>query len=158
MGRRGFTLIELLIVVAIIGILAAIAVPNFLNAKTRADIARVWGDFKALQVALETFALDNNHIYPNTNETANDDRYPMRRLTSPVPYIAQLPPKDPFVPKNPEDWQMPGGTRDYWWNPYWLVTFRKSVTYIEEAPPLKWQMPSFKYNENSKCRAPNATK
>lgn len=60
---RGFTLIELLIVVAIIAILAAIAVPNFLEAQTRAKIARVKSDMRTLVTALEAYHVDNN-AYP----------------------------------------------------------------------------------------------
>lgn len=53
-----FTLIELLIVVAIIGILAAIAVPNFLNAQVRAKISRVQADQNAYATAFEMYFLD----------------------------------------------------------------------------------------------------
>ncbi|HPA45329.1 MAG TPA: prepilin-type N-terminal cleavage/methylation domain-containing protein, partial [bacterium] len=65
--RRAFTLIELLIVVAIIGILAAIAVPNFLNARVRAKIAKVDSDQNALSKALEMYLLDNNS-YPGDHD------------------------------------------------------------------------------------------
>jgi len=85
-----FTLIELLIVVAIIGILAAIAVPNFLNAQIRAKIARVYADIKAQGTALEQYRLDNNN-YPPSNVPAPR----LRRLTTPIAYIATLP-KDIF--------------------------------------------------------------
>jgi len=61
--RKGFTLIELLIVVAIIAILAAIAVPNFLEAQTRAKVARVHADLRTIATALESFFTDRN-CYP----------------------------------------------------------------------------------------------
>lgn len=56
---RAFTLIELLIVVAIIAILAAVAVPNFLEAQVRAKVARVKTDMRTLATAMETYRLDN---------------------------------------------------------------------------------------------------
>ena len=56
--RKGFTLIELLIVVAIIGILAAIAVPNFLNAQIRSKIARGYADMKSLATAVHSIRID----------------------------------------------------------------------------------------------------
>ena len=55
---RAFTLIELLIVVAIIAILAAIAVPNFLEAQVRAKVSRVKSDMRSLATAIETYRID----------------------------------------------------------------------------------------------------
>ncbi len=65
--REGFTLIELLIVVAIIGILAGIAIPNFLGARNRARVARVFADFRTIGTALESYYVDNTE-YPSEND------------------------------------------------------------------------------------------
>lgn len=66
---RAFTLIELLVVVGIITILAAIAVPNFMEAQIRTKVSRMKNDMRAMTVALETYFVDNNH-------------YPLRRHSS----------------------------------------------------------------------------
>lgn len=94
MAKRGFTLIELLIVVAIIGVLAAIAVPNFLNAQIRAKVSRVMSDMKALEVALESYRIDEGN-YPNWTERIVPVTARYIRLTTPVAYIASVP-LDPF--------------------------------------------------------------
>lgn len=92
--RDGFTLIELLIVVAIIGILAAIAVPNFLNARTRAVIARVESDLRSLKSALEMYRIDNNSYLRHAS--AFNYFNELAPLTTPISYIASIP-MDPFV-------------------------------------------------------------
>ncbi len=112
-----FTLIELLIVVAIIGILAAIAVPNFLNAQIRAKVARVESDMRSIATAMESYRLDHNdypHIFPPTLMLA---RYVP--LTTPVAYMSSIP-YDPFN-TNPtdtatgaKDSSNTDGVYDYW--------------------------------------------
>lgn len=98
--RRGFTLIELLIVVAIIAILAAIAVPNFLEAQTRSKVARVKADQRSVATAVEAYRVDNNRYPPRTKSNLGNLRglaeptlraEEMSRFTTPVAYISSLP-------------------------------------------------------------------
>ncbi|MBD3267704.1 prepilin-type N-terminal cleavage/methylation domain-containing protein [bacterium] len=81
-GKSGFTLIELLIVVAIIGILAAIAVPNFLNAQLRAKIAGTQSDLRLMVNAMQMYNLDNNSYHAHRDGEAQ--QFP---LTTPTPYL-----------------------------------------------------------------------
>ena len=58
-NEKGFTLIELLVVILIIGILAAIAIPSFLNQRTKATDSEAKSSAKAAQTAMETYFIDN---------------------------------------------------------------------------------------------------
>jgi type II secretion system protein G len=84
---KGFTLIELLIVVAIIGIIAAIAIPNLLNAIDRGKQKRTMADLRSMGTAVEEYSIDNN-MYPVATTYAV-----LSGVVAPA-YIRKLPDKD----------------------------------------------------------------
>ncbi|MEQ8819619.1 MAG: prepilin-type N-terminal cleavage/methylation domain-containing protein, partial [Sumerlaeia bacterium] len=92
-GPRAFTLIELLITVAIIAILAAIAVPNFLEAQTRAKVSRVKNDLRTLATSIEAYTVDNNR--PPYDGEPGTDHYGwasiFAQVTTPVAYLTTIP-------------------------------------------------------------------
>lgn len=117
--EKAFTLIELLIVVAIIAILAAIAVPNFLEAQVRSKYSRVKTDMRTLATALEQYRLDSN-AYPEyavvlfPGDGVDDpataygmdyfecfSRKPGTSLTTPIGYLTSIPPDAFAVGKFP---------------------------------------------------------
>jgi type IV pilus assembly protein PilA len=67
MKNRGFTLIELMIVVVIIGILAAIAIPNFISMQDRAKESAVKSNVHTIQLSMEDYCVQNNGAYATTN-------------------------------------------------------------------------------------------
>jgi prepilin-type N-terminal cleavage/methylation domain-containing protein len=107
----GFTLVELLIVVAIIAILAAIAVPSMIEAQTRAKVSRVFADLRTNRIAVEAYAVDQN-VYPRMSwgqapfgDTYEGQGSPFQPIsgtlgywmTTPIAYLQQFDNLDPFA-------------------------------------------------------------
>lgn len=88
--------------VAIIGVLAAIAVPNLLNAQVRAKVARVKSDLRSVAVATDSYRLDQNaYPWPKLGGT-----YISRviELSTPVAYLSSVALQDPFNPENMQEY------------------------------------------------------
>jgi type II secretion system protein G len=101
-ASRGFTLIELLIVIAIILVLIAIALPNFLEAQIRAKVTKAKGEIRSLGIAMEAYYLDFK-VYPAQSEenilNSSANRpwklSGLKWLTTPIHYLTAVP-EDPF--------------------------------------------------------------
>ncbi len=144
----GFTLIELLIVVAIIGILAAIAVPNFLNAQVRAKVSRTLSDFRSLATALESYYVDNQDyprdfndqppgFAPNFHNNIVYSQSATTRLislTSPIAYMSAIP-RDPFT-QTTSWYEFFGGERAAEQYPLSIASYMYVSYQGDPAPPI----------------------
>ena len=129
---EGFTLIELLIVVAIIAILAAIAVPNFLEAQTRAKVSRTKADMRTIALAEEAYRVDNTKYFSNYYGLHQPDRpgnvswwFSLKDrdgkelgsgwpLTTPVSYLASYPMDVFWTKANTIQWGYISSSCMYW--------------------------------------------
>lgn len=72
-AKKGFTLIELMVVIVIIGILVAIALPNFISAQDRAKLSSVKANMHTIQTTVETYAVDWGGVYGNFLSNINTE-------------------------------------------------------------------------------------
>ena len=87
---EGFTLIELLLVILIIAILAAIAIPSFLNQRAKGYDASAKTNLRTAEIAMETYATDKNGRYPSSVNTQNGSSDPLVAIEptlSNAPYV-----------------------------------------------------------------------
>lgn len=101
-GERGFTLIEMMIVVAIIAILVAILVPNFIRARAQAQTAACEANLKEIATILELYQTDHQ-AYPTGNNTAVDTSD-----ADLAPYLKQKP-VDPVAPTGSYEFTVANG-------------------------------------------------
>jgi len=181
-NQRGFTLIELLIVIAIIAILALIAIPNFLEAQTRAKVARAQSDMRSLATALEAYIVDykvppavwvgsgtglvdpvwvGSHYYYIYR--ARYSPFLLGPLLKPVAYITSLPP-DVFQERNLDQVKADGATPVFDQQDFLYDSKKKGkiMTYTYEMAPTAfraWNMRmgthNYIFNENCETHDKN---
>ena len=94
MKSKAFTLIELLIVMAVIAILIAIAIPSFRGMQTEARQTKAQGDTRVLKIAVESYYKNHNNVYPVATTTATQTWEAM--LTGAIPRVLDAVLYDPF--------------------------------------------------------------
>jgi prepilin-type N-terminal cleavage/methylation domain-containing protein len=151
--KKAFTLIELLIVVAIIAILAAIAIPHLLEAQTRSKVSRAKADLRTVILAIESYRVDSNHYptyhYSDVDDPFNDfhlggkvpawgvpdpDWDGRNPLTTPIAYLTKMP-EDPFETRRGGD---PKEVREYLY-----VNWRYAINRI--TSPI-WAQDQFRFS------------
>lgn len=110
--RKAFTIIELLIVIAVISILVGIMLPRFKGMQDEGNIAKVKGELRTLQTAVESYYIHNNNTYPATGSAALQTA-----LASAVPNIIDHVPTDPFSSSGADYAYVMGGTN----NKYYII-------------------------------------
>ncbi len=164
-----FTLIELLIVVAIIAILAAIAVPNFLEAQVRSKVTRMAADMRTVATAIESYHVDYNK-YPMDWIERNLAGVPAGQrweystmetfvpLTSPVAYLSSIEAtRDVFQEQKPFNANLPGTFGYLLWINYWppassTDVFNEGQAIRREGVSLNWVLSSFGPDRESSAR------
>ena len=124
--RGGFTLVEIMIVVAIIALLAAIAVPGFLRARKRSQASRVLNDLRLIDAAVDQYAIENNKtsgdVVPTNAWTAylksGTSLYSTGQDLFSHPYGSQTVDLIPKVPTATFDWLSDVAPSSFW-SPYY---------------------------------------
>jgi type II secretion system protein G len=136
----GFTLIEILVVVAIIAILSAIAIPNYLAAQTRAKVSETFAAMRTLATGLESYRTDYQAYPPVMLPHLSVDDPAGRALTTPIAYLTEMP-RNPFVHYHKYH-------RTHWWqygndnNKQWGLG-SPGPNLIEDYPPQVFQLGNY---------------
>ncbi len=136
--EKGFTLMELMITIAIIGILSAIAIPNFLSYREKSLIAHAQSDLKAIEMAIWDLALDTNQ-FPNNIEAGivdlGCDSGELDDMNDPdaglVATNGDFPDwNGPYLNViDPDPWG-----NDYWWDPDYRIDGEKYICIVSSGP------------------------
>ena len=124
--QKGFTLLELLVVVAILGILAGLAIPQYHSYRSRMEVASVMSNCRSLFRAFTLFYMENDSMFPSNTTDGNDDDYDLTTffpLTDPsklggIPFEIEISQLQKNVGGNPAD-RVYLATPDY--QQYYLV-------------------------------------